>query len=400
MVEQFARQGTVVPTVDAVAVGDGRYRVDVVGDVDDEVGRSIVRLVTSLSDDGDLTDVVLDLDGVGIFGAAGLRVVRDLEIVATTQTFRFGVERASATTARLLSMFPSASDSTEEAVRSESTGLIASTEFVEVIAQGVLNGRDAVVITSSEVDAPGPSIMFVNRAFTDLFGYAADEVLGETPRMLQGPLTDRSVLDRMKDHYRRGVPFEDDLVNYTSDGRPFVMSWKVVPVLARTGRPAYAMSMQRDVTDERRRRRFDMANDLLDTQLRIGAISVVDPAVPIKQTMTTLLSVQTLMLGAGVATIVLSDLEDREHRFSTALTDAEMKGVDAVLEQYGPDPIDDASLVLDSPNPHLRLDSPTGPQSHYRRARLVLSGVHSDWLRLADVEYHERLLQRVFSHNP
>ena len=271
---------------------------------------------------------------------------------------------------------------------------------MEVVSQGVLNGRDAVVITSAEVDQPGPTIVFVNRAFTDLFGYAADEVLGETPRMLQGPLTDRSVLDRMKASYRRGVPFEDDLVNYTSDGRPFVMSWKVVPVPARTGRPAYAMSMQRDVTDERRRRRFDMANDLLDTQLRIGSISVVDPAVPIKQTMTTLLSVQALMLGAGVATIVLTDDDDVDHRFSTALTDADVKVVDSLLTRYGRDPIGDSDLDLDSPEPHLRLDSPTGPQSHYRRARLVLSGVHADWLRLADVDYHERLLQRVFSYNP
>ena len=395
-------QRSVPTSVAAASDGDGRYRVVINGDIDEDFGREIVRFTTDLCARKLVAHVRLDLSEVVVFGSAGLRVLEDVSELAAAGGFGFDVDASSATTRQAMSMFDldHLLAATSDTVDSVADGLISSDAFAHVVAHGVLNGRDAVVVTTPGLEQPDPRILFVNRAFTDLFGYAADEVIGHSPRMLQGPLTDRSVLARMKEHYRRGEPFEDDLINYTAHGTPFVMSWKVIPVPAQPGQAAYAMSMQRDVTSERRRRRFDMANDLLDTQLRIGDITLDDPTVPIKQTMTTLLAVQSLMLGAGVATVVLTDRRDRDHMFSTAMTDADIAGVDSVLGLYGRDPIETADLDLDSSTAHLRIDSLTVPRSLYRCARLVLSGVHRDWLRLAHIEYHERLLQRVFSHNP
>ena len=393
------------PAVVSVSEGGGRFRLVVEGDVDDTLGTETVDLATLLSTTELVASITLDVTAVVVFGTAGLRTLRGIADLAEIGGFEFSVAGASKTIRRVMAIGGSANlavdpDCDSAPDRSSSVGLIASSEFAEVVAHGVLNGRDAVVITTPEVDLPGPTIAFVNRAFTDLFGYAADEVIGATPRMLQGPLTDRSVLDRMKDHHRSGEVFEDDLINYTSDGRPFVMSWKVIPVQTSPSNRPYCMSLQREVTDERRRQRFDLASNLLDTQLRIGAIRLDDPAVPIKHTMTTLLSVQTMMLGAGIATVVLTDRNDRDHRFSTAITDTDVRAVDAALGSYGRDQLDAADVVLDGSNPHIRIDSLTVPQSTFRCARLILSGVHRDWLRLADVEYHERLIQRVFSHNP
>jgi len=42
-------------------------------------------------------------------------------------------------------------------------------------------------------------IIYVNQAFTDLTGYSADEVLGKTPGLLQGPETEKTVIDRLSD---------------------------------------------------------------------------------------------------------------------------------------------------------------------------------------------------------
>src|SRR4051794_689244 len=55
---------------------------------------------------------------------------------------------------------------------------------------------EAIVITSPQLDQPGPVIEYVNPAFTRMTGYSAEEVIGKTPRILQGPLTDRAVLSR------------------------------------------------------------------------------------------------------------------------------------------------------------------------------------------------------------
>ena len=48
------------------------------------------------------------------------------------------------------------------------------------------HASDIVVVTEAEpLDEPGPRIVYVNQAFTELTGYAAHEVLGRNPRFLQ-----------------------------------------------------------------------------------------------------------------------------------------------------------------------------------------------------------------------
>ena len=77
---------------------------------------------------------------------------------------------------------------------------------------------DAVTITTSEMDRPGPRIVYANPAFTKITGYPLDDVLGRTPRLLQGPKTERSVLDALRATLvgRPGVPGET--TNYRNDG--------------------------------------------------------------------------------------------------------------------------------------------------------------------------------------
>lgn len=57
---------------------------------------------------------------------------------------------------------------------------------------------EAILITSAELDEPGPRIEYANAAFVRLTGYALDEVIGRSPRLLQGPRTERAELDRAR----------------------------------------------------------------------------------------------------------------------------------------------------------------------------------------------------------
>ncbi|MBK1659989.1 PAS domain-containing protein [Paracraurococcus ruber] len=45
---------------------------------------------------------------------------------------------------------------------------------------------ETIIVTDAGHDPPGPRIEYVNPAFTRMTGYAAAEVIGRTPRMLQG----------------------------------------------------------------------------------------------------------------------------------------------------------------------------------------------------------------------
>jgi PAS domain S-box-containing protein len=108
---------------------------------------------------------------------------------------------------------------------------------------------DAVVITTSELDPPGPEILYVNAAFTGMTGYEAAEVIGQTPRILQGPKTSRRVLDRLRMQLERGEPFAGRVVNYRKDGSEFWLEWRIAPVFDEHHHVLHFVSLQRDVTE-------------------------------------------------------------------------------------------------------------------------------------------------------
>lgn len=109
---------------------------------------------------------------------------------------------------------------------------------------------DAVMVTSAQLDEPGPVILYANDAFYRMTGYTRREVIGQTPRMLQGVATDRQVLRRMRTELAKGGHFQGEIVNYRKDGSPYRVLWQVWP-LTGSGGVTHWVSVQRDVTTER-----------------------------------------------------------------------------------------------------------------------------------------------------
>jgi len=103
---------------------------------------------------------------------------------------------------------------------------------------------DSVTITRSTA-SDGPQIIFVNEAFTRLTGYAASDVIGQTPGVLQGSKTDTATLKRLDETVERGETFHGKAINYRQDGTPFEMEWKVTP-LGSDGDADYYMAVQRE----------------------------------------------------------------------------------------------------------------------------------------------------------
>ena len=109
--------------------------------------------------------------------------------------------------------------------------------------------RDAVVITEAEpIDLPGPRIVWVNPAFTQMTGYTAEEAIGQTPRLLQGNDTDPEVRRRIRDALKTWQPVREILKNYTKDGAPFWVELVIKPIPDATGYFHYWVAVQRDVT--------------------------------------------------------------------------------------------------------------------------------------------------------
>jgi len=131
------------------------------------------------------------------------------------------------------------------------------------LLQSVLDhAYNAVVVTTPELDPPGPQFVYVNRAFCEMTGYEADEVIGRTPRILQGPHTDRSIMVRLRGELERGEEFQGTAINYRKDGQPYVVQWNIAPIPGPEGSVEYYVSVQRDVTRQQEQESF--ARVLLD----------------------------------------------------------------------------------------------------------------------------------------
>jgi PAS domain S-box-containing protein len=112
---------------------------------------------------------------------------------------------------------------------------------------------DMVVITDAEpMDEPGPRIVFVNAAFERHTGYSRAEVMGRSPRFLQGPLTQRLELDRMGVALRAWQPVRAELINYAKDGQAFWVELDIVPMADATGFFTHWVCVQRHITERKR----------------------------------------------------------------------------------------------------------------------------------------------------
>ena len=120
------------------------------------------------------------------------------------------------------------------------------------LAAAVDSTSDSVLITDATVDPPGPRILYANPAHAAMSGYTRDEVIGQSPRMFQGPETERAVLDRIRRQIEAGESVSGSAVNYRKDGSAFTLEWEISPVTDDAGEIVNWVGIQRDVTERRR----------------------------------------------------------------------------------------------------------------------------------------------------
>jgi diguanylate cyclase (GGDEF)-like protein/PAS domain S-box-containing protein len=119
--------------------------------------------------------------------------------------------------------------------------------------QIVETANDVIIVTDANLDPPGPTIIYVNRAFARLSGYEAQEAIGSTPRILQGPGTSRSTLDAIAAELRAGREVHQKVLNYAKSGAPYWLDLRITPLRDANGRIIQFAAIERDVTLDKRR---------------------------------------------------------------------------------------------------------------------------------------------------
>jgi len=115
------------------------------------------------------------------------------------------------------------------------------------LAQAVEQSPGSIVITG--LDA---RIEYINAAFTEVSGYAAGELLGQNPRMLQSGKTPPATYVEMWDALTRGQPWKGELINRRKDGGEYVEFASITPLRQPNGRISHYVAVKEDVTEKKR----------------------------------------------------------------------------------------------------------------------------------------------------
>ena len=143
-----------------------------------------------------------------------------------------------------------------------------TTEMLHLLEAAVDQSFNAVVITDADLEA-GPRIVYANPAFERQTGYSWSELAGATPRILQGPGTDRDVLNGLRWSLANGEPFEGQTTNYRKDGSAYQVHWYISPVRSSDdGAITHFVSVQQDITRSENR----------DQQLRLMSAALEESA--------------------------------------------------------------------------------------------------------------------------
>ncbi len=111
---------------------------------------------------------------------------------------------------------------------------------------------DAIIVTeATPLTIDGPRIVYVNHAFTDIAGYTPDEVLGKTPRILQGEQTDQATKDRISEALKKGEPCREEILNYSKGGQPYWLDLNIVPLHNALGELTYFAAIERDISQQK-----------------------------------------------------------------------------------------------------------------------------------------------------
>lgn len=138
-----------------------------------------------------------------------------------------------------------------------------------------------IMLTDTDLGPEGPRITYVNPAFERMTGWHSDDIVGRTPRVLQGPETNHDIFADLYARLTSGEDWTGETVNYRRDGDPFTLSWSITPIRDGAGNTLTYMAIQEDVTDRRaleagRRRLKGIVDQLM--QAAFEGIIILDVA--------------------------------------------------------------------------------------------------------------------------
>lgn len=119
-----------------------------------------------------------------------------------------------------------------------------------LIELAVRSANDGILITTADLEPARLRILYANPAFEQMSGYAIAELVGQSPRIFQGPRTNRRMLREVRAKVAAGLPYRGEAIQYRRDGAEYVVDWRIDPVRDAAGKLTHFVSVQRDISAE------------------------------------------------------------------------------------------------------------------------------------------------------
>jgi PAS domain S-box-containing protein/putative nucleotidyltransferase with HDIG domain len=147
-------------------------------------------------------------------------------------------------------------------------------------------------------------IEYVNPAFERLTGYAKDESIGQTPRILKSGKHTPDEYKQLWETIRAGKVLQGTVVNRKKNGELFYEEKIISPLRDEKGNITHFVSTGRDITERKR------AEERIQTQLqRLAALREIDMAITgsldLQLTLNVVLEQTTTQLGIDAASVLL-----------------------------------------------------------------------------------------------
>jgi len=143
-------------------------------------------------------------------------------------------------------------------------------DSLRIFSQLLAQSDDCIVFTDSE-----GRIKYANPQFEQTTGYALDELIGQTPRVLKSGEQSEEFYKQLWQTIRSGQIWRGELHNKRKDGSLYWESASISPVLAEDGSIVNFIGIKRDITE---RKQLEQAMHIKDSAISssLNAIALAD----------------------------------------------------------------------------------------------------------------------------